>query len=151
MKQLSLFTLFLISSFGFSFNLDFPSNEKEAISNKPSSPKGPNKDNECFKMALRRSHLTNDQQKKTHMLVAELHNEIKSIMPNIEMSKKALFAELKNHPINATKAIAHHADLGDSMLDIGENVFRTKITIINLLNDRQRHMFNRVWGHCMQH
>jgi len=105
---------------------------------------------DCFKMAITHTPLSNQQQVAIKSIVQEAHSDINTHIPKVKAQHKKLMASLSQYPIDENIANKKWNILARSIKPIHEIGFDTRIAIINTLSTQQRHNFNKYYGHCEQ-
>ncbi len=105
----------------------------------------------CFAKAFRATEPTDEQKESAHAVheaVKKVYEDNKSAM---EAAGSAYMAAMMKHPIVMEDAVAAAHTLGEAVHPVQAAIFTGSITIVNLLSEDQRAIFNRVMHRCMKH
>ena len=105
----------------------------------------------CFAKAFMATRPSDEQKEKAHAV----HEDIKKVFEDNKSAIQAAVSDyetaMMKHPIVMDDAVKAAHALGEAVHPVQAAVFTGSITIVNLLSDDQRDVFNRVMRRCMKH
>lgn len=105
----------------------------------------------CFGKAFMATKPSEEQKVKAH----EVHDAVKQVYEDNKSAMQAAasdyMAAMMKHPIVMDDAVKAAHALGEAVHPVQAAMFGGSITIINLLSEDQRAIFNRAMHRCMQH